>query len=114
MTGGDTWMVREVNPRPIAMKPAAPPAAEWRLQADARLKAHTVERKVGERWQRVAAFQINVGECQPTANPVDAPAATEQIPEVSTAPVTEAAPLAEPPTVQRKGPSRPPSLKKKP
>ena len=109
MTGGDTWMVREVSRRAPQMKLAPPPAAEWRLQADARLKAHLVERRVGERWQRVVAFQVQVGECKPSTNPVDAPPPAEQIPEVNTAPVAEG---REPVTVQRKGPSKPPSLKK--
>ncbi len=109
MTGGDTWMVREVSPRALVpLKPPPAPAAEWRLQADAKLKAHSVERKVGERWQRVAAFQIQVGECKPTVNPLDAPPIAEQIPEVNTAPVDNG-----PLTVQRKGPSKAPTLKKR-
>jgi hypothetical protein len=107
MTGGDSWMVREVSARPIPIKAPPPPAADWRLQADPKLKAHSVERKVGERWQRVAAFQIQVGECKPSVNPLEAPPETEQIPEVSSAPVP-----GEPVVVQRKGPSKPPSLKK--
>lgn len=108
MTGGDSWMVREVSSRPPKFKPPAPPAADWRLQADARLKAHSVERRVGERWERVAAFQIRVGECRPTANTIAEPAAPpEQIPEVSTKPVAP-----EPAVVPRRGPSKPPSLKK--
>ena len=110
MTGGDTWMVREVSPRPIAVKAATPPAADWRLQVDPKLKAHVVERRVGERWQRAAAFQVQVGECKPAANPLDAPPPSEQIPEVSTAPVEGGG--REPVTVPRKGPAKPPSLKK--
>jgi hypothetical protein len=106
MTGGDSWTVREVSNRPAPVKPPPPPAADWRFVADAKLKAHSVERKVGERWQRVATFAIQVGECRPTVNPVDAPAPAEQIPEVSnTAPVDNG-----PMVIQR--PSKPPTLKK--
>jgi hypothetical protein len=109
MTGGDTWMVREVSPRQMQIKSPAAPAAEWRLQADPKLKAHLVERKVGERWQRAAAFQIQVGECKPASNPLDAPPPSEQLPDVSTGPVEGA---RGPAVVPRKGPGKAPSLKK--
>ena len=109
MTGGDTWMVREVSSRPPKLKPAAGPAADWRLQADARLKAHSIERRVGERWERVATFQIKVGECKPTANATPEPeTAAEPIADVPTRPVAP-----EPAIVPRRGPSKPPSLKKR-
>ena len=107
MTGADSWMVREVNARPLQIKPPPPPAADWRLQADARTKAHGVERRVGERWERVASFQVQVGECKPSVNPLEAPPQTDQIPDVSTTPV-----VREPVVVPRRGPVKPPSLKK--
>ncbi len=108
MTGGDTWMVREVSSRPPAsIKAPPPPAAEWRLQADAKLKAHIVERKVGQRWHGVATFHVQVGECKPAVSPLNAPPVTEQIPEVDSAPVDNG-----PVVVQRKGPSKPPTLRK--
>ncbi len=108
MTGGDSWMVREVSRRPIQVKPPSAPAADWRLQADAKLKAHSLERRVGERWERVAAFQVKAGECKPTVNPLEAPPQSEPVPEVNTAPVPESGPIV----VPRRGPSKPPSLKK--
>lgn len=108
MTGGDSWMVREVTSRMPKLKAAPAPAAEWRLQADARLKAHSVERRVGERWERVATFQIKVGECKPTVTTLPDPAPpSEQIPDVTTAPVAP-----DPPVTPRRGPARPPTLKK--
>ena len=108
MTGGDSWMVREVSARPLTMKLPPAPAADWRLQADGKLKAHSVERRVGERWERVAAFMVQVGECKPRVNPLEAPPQGEPIPDVNTAPVPDSGPIVAP----RRGPSKPPSLKK--
>ena len=111
MTGGDSWMIREVSPRPLTIKPPSRPVTEWRLQADPKLKAHIVERKVGERWQRVAAFLVQIGECKPSVNPVNAPPPAEEIPDVNTTPVESASGPAV--VVPRKGPAKPPSLKKR-
>ena len=103
MTGGDSWMVREVSSRPLKIKPAPPPAADWRLQGDAKLKANVVERRVGERWERVAAFEVSAGICRPEAATLAEPPPVAEEP---------AAPPPGPAVAPRRGPSRPPTLKK--
>lgn len=102
MTGGDSWMVREVSARPLKIKPAAPPAADWRLQGDGKLKAHSVERRVGERWERVAAFEVSAGVCRPEATTLPEPPPVAE----------EPAPAPGPTVTPRRGPARPPTLKK--
>ncbi|MCC6538487.1 MAG: hypothetical protein IT162_13105 [Bryobacterales bacterium] len=103
MTGGDSWMVREVSARPLKIKAAAPPAADWRLQGDGKLKAHSVERRVGERWERVAAFDVSAGVCRPESTEL-----TEPPPAAAEEPAAAPGPAVAP----RRGQSRPPTLKK--
>lgn len=63
-TGGESWMIREVSHRPIraAQKLARAPEAGWRVRADA--STYRIEKRVGERWETVAAFVTRVGECR--------------------------------------------------
>jgi hypothetical protein len=63
-TGGESWMIREVSDRPIlaAQKLARAPEAGWRVRADA--TSYRIEKRVGERWETVAAFLTRVGECR--------------------------------------------------
>ena len=94
MTGGESWMVREVSDRPIRSGQAKirPPNPDWRLRADAATKSYRIEKRAGERWQTLAAFLIGIGECKE--------------PEVS---------LPEPPPQEEQPPEPPPpSIKKKP
>jgi photosystem II stability/assembly factor-like uncharacterized protein len=102
MTGGDSWMVREVSAKPMTVRGARPPgAAAWRIRADAKLGAHLVERRTGESWSRVSAFLVKAGECKPD----DAPLAEPLPPPEPTA----AAPGPKLPA----RPAAPPSLRKK-
>jgi hypothetical protein len=98
MTGGDTWMIRQVSPQPIALKGAraTEAATGWRLRADQRTKANVIERRQGSAHTAVATFLVKVADCKPTPD-----ALPEPPPEPAPAPVTA------PP----KGPSRPPTLK---
>lgn len=104
MTGGDTWMIREVSSKPLQLKGAKPlgPPADWRLRADSAAKAHFIEKRNGTRWQTVAVFQVQVGVCKPDL------AALPEPPPVVEAPAEPTGPSGTP----RRGPSRPPTLKK--
>lgn len=106
MTGGDSWMVRDVSSRPLTLKNARELASTgWRLQADSKQNSHLVQRKSGERWATVASFLVKVGECKPSDSAIpEPPPATE-----SAAPATAPGPSVAP----RRGPAGRPSLKKK-
>jgi len=62
--GGETWMLRQTNERPIQIKHAILGNADWRLRADAATKAYLVERRAAERWHTVAAFSVSIGPCK--------------------------------------------------
>lgn len=103
MTGGESWSVREVSDRPIALKQrAAPTASGTRLRTDAATRSYRVEKQTGERWHPVASFLVRVGECrEPEVVLAPEPPPT---PEVNP-PVPEPAP-------QPPAPKKPPSLRK--
>jgi len=63
-TGGESWMIREVSDRPIPAphKTARTPETGWRVRADA--TSYRIEKRMGERWETVAAFLTRVGECR--------------------------------------------------
>ncbi|MBK5294424.1 MAG: hypothetical protein JJE04_22435 [Acidobacteriia bacterium] len=67
MTGGESWMIREVSSKPLPLKGAREVVAnpDWRLRADSASKAHTIEQRDAGRWNKVAAFSVAVGECKP-------------------------------------------------
>jgi hypothetical protein len=66
MTGGESWSVREVSGRALRLKTArAPGNTDWRLEPDAKLKAHAVQKRTDGKWARVALFTVQVGECKP-------------------------------------------------
>ena len=82
MTGGASWMLREVADRPIPLKrlssESTPP---WRLRADAKTKSYVVERRDGAKWAAAASFLIDLDPCKP---PV--PATPEPLAEPEPAP----------------------------
>ena len=100
MTGGDSWMLRQVGQKVPALKRTRPPNADWRLRADGTIKAYRVEKRQGERWQTVASFLINAAECKPQERVLTEP------PQEPTAPAVEELRLGPP------GQKKPPSLKK--
>jgi hypothetical protein len=79
MTGGDSWMIREVSSRKLALKGSREVVAnlDWRLRADPKLKAHVIEHRDAGRWRTVAAFQVQVGECKPDLKPLAEPVAAD-------------------------------------
>src|SRR5579884_3446971 len=82
LNSGSSWMLREVNSRPITPKWQPRRNAEWRLRVDDKARTYELERRLGEGWRRVANFRTEVGECkapetkeasQPPADPAGAP-----------------------------------------
>jgi photosystem II stability/assembly factor-like uncharacterized protein len=67
MTGGDSWMVREVSTKPIPTKrPKGNTGnADWRLRVEAASKTHRIEHRVEGRWTLVASFAVAAGACKP-------------------------------------------------
>ncbi len=102
-TSGDSWMLRQVSPRPIPLKKTRLPNTELRVRADGPSKSFRIERRSGARWETVSAFLIQAGECRPAELKfVEPPPETEAAPVLDA--VTELAP---------RGRRPPPSLKKK-
>jgi photosystem II stability/assembly factor-like uncharacterized protein len=62
--GGATWALKEQTGKPLHVKGAPPPDAEWRVRVDAGTKAFLVERRQGERWAAQASFAVNIGFCR--------------------------------------------------
>jgi photosystem II stability/assembly factor-like uncharacterized protein len=62
--GGATWALKEQTGKPLHVKGAPPPDAEWRVRVDAGTKAFLVERRQGDRWASQASFAVNIGFCR--------------------------------------------------
>lgn len=78
MTGGETWMVREVSGKPLKLKRPRTANADWRVRADSGSKSFRIERRQGEKWATVAAFLIQVGECKPAELTLSPPPSPEE------------------------------------
>jgi hypothetical protein len=94
MTGGDSWMIREVSSKPLALKGAREVVAnpDWRLRADQPSHAHTIEHREAGRWRKIAAFSVNVGECKPDFELLTQPPGPLEAEGAPTAPATPARP----------------------
>lgn len=101
MTGGESWTVKEVSTKPLRLKNRKSPNPDWRLSADSATSAHRVEKRAGAKWEAIASFSIQAGQCKPT------PATLAEPPP----PVEAPKPAAPASTVRR--PSVPPSLQKR-
>jgi hypothetical protein len=101
MTGGESWMLREVNEKPIRLKRLAPAETDWRIRPDAGSKSFHIEKRQNEKWTPLARFLVPIGACKPME-----PAITEE----------PAAPVTQPSTAQTPvtPPRQPPSLKRRP
>jgi hypothetical protein len=62
---GETWTIRETSDRPLKLKPLPVAPSEWRARADGPTQSFHLERRQGERWVSVAAFEVKLGACQP-------------------------------------------------
>ncbi|MBM3740077.1 MAG: hypothetical protein FJW39_30340 [Acidobacteria bacterium] len=96
MTGGESWTVREVSGRALRLKSVKPSAnADWRLDADAKLKAHRIQKKEGAKWSTVVMFNVSVGECRPAPSVLSEPPPPPE-PKVQTPPAPVRRPTGRP------------------
>ena len=107
MTGGESWMLREVSSRPILEigRRAPQSATGWRLRPHAASDSYRIEKREGERWQPVASFLISISDCRPPEKPLAEPSAEPEQPVGET---PEAQPVPSP-----KQPIKPPALDRK-
>jgi hypothetical protein len=89
MTGGESWMLRETNDKPIRVKHVLIPNTDWRIHADAASKSFRVERRQGEKWNAIASFLVPIAACKPVEPPQTeaAPPAPEPAPAPAKPPV---------------------------
>lgn len=62
--GGEAWTIKEQSVKPLHVKGAPVPDADWRVRVDAATKSFLLERRQGERWTSHAAFAVNLGFCK--------------------------------------------------
>lgn len=74
MTGGDTWLPKQISSRPLTLKRTQLTAEErgWRLREDPKSKTIRIEQKT-DKWLPAAAFPIQAGECRPPEPKPSAP-----------------------------------------
>ena len=74
MTGGESWMLRETNDKPLRLKHVFIPNTDWRIRADGASKSFRVERRQGEKWATLASFLVPIAACKPVEPPAPAEA----------------------------------------
>ena len=62
--GGASWNIKDQNAKPLHVKGAPPPDADWRVRVDAATKAFRVEQRQGQTWASRASFAVNIGFCK--------------------------------------------------
>jgi len=62
--GGEVWSIKEQSAKPLHVKGAPPPDADWRVRVDPATKSFLVEHRQGERWTSQSAFAVNLGVCK--------------------------------------------------
>jgi hypothetical protein len=85
--GGETWMLRQTNEKPIQIKRAGSANADWRLRADRPSKAYRIEHRAGDAWRGIASFLVALGGCKPP--PPEAPPVEQTVPEKPGTPAQE-------------------------
>ena len=65
--GGASWTLKEESDSLPPLKDAPAPA-DWRVRADGPTRSYHIERRSGDRWNSLAAFAVNLGDCK-TAEP---------------------------------------------
>lgn len=65
--GGESWTIMEQSTKPLHVKGAPPPDADWRVRVDAATKSFLLEHRQGERWSAHASFAVNLGVCKVAA-----------------------------------------------
>jgi hypothetical protein len=62
--GGASWTIKEESAKLPPLK-GAPPPPGWRVGADGPTRSFLIERRSGDRWNRVAALPVDLGDCKP-------------------------------------------------
>jgi hypothetical protein len=62
--GGASWTIKEESGKLPRLKGTSPPPG-WRVSADGPTRSFRIERRSGDRWNRVAALAVDLGGCQP-------------------------------------------------
>jgi hypothetical protein len=77
MTGGESWMTRELLDQAPARAKTAPaastPAAEWRVRGEAATRTLRLERREAGKWTLASAFALRSGACKPDPAPSPQP-----------------------------------------
>lgn len=63
--GGNTWMIRQTSDRPLSIRASASANADLRVRPDAASQSFVIEKRQGERWNKVASFLVPIGDCKP-------------------------------------------------
>lgn len=66
---GESWNIVEANNQPIRLNNAVPPAATWRVQAEAKTQSFRLEHQEAGRWTAAASFAVNLGACKSQPEP---------------------------------------------
>jgi hypothetical protein len=65
-SGGDSWSLRQVSPKPVPLKRPRPQNPDWRIRPDARTKSFAIERRAADnKWQPISSFLVKAGDCRP-------------------------------------------------
>jgi hypothetical protein len=62
--GGASWTIKEESGKLPRLRDAPPPPG-WRVSADGPSRSFHIELRSGDRWNRVAALAVDVGNCKP-------------------------------------------------
>lgn len=63
--GGESWTIRESSAKPLRLRQAATPSADWRIRADRASSSFHLEHRQGASWMGVASFLVKIGVCKP-------------------------------------------------
>jgi hypothetical protein len=98
-TGGESWSIREISPKPIPWKQPDPGDPDVRIRTDAPTKSYRIERRQGGKWEMLSSFLVSAGPCKP-AEPIVTEATTEAAP-----PEAPPKPAVDPPIAPRRRPT---------
>lgn len=78
-TGGESWSIRQVDSRPVQFrKPSREPLV--RIVPDKTGKTNRIERREGNGWVVISAFDVSAGTCKPQLPPLAPPPEPEPPP----------------------------------
>ncbi len=63
-TGGESWSLEQTSQAPIAFRVRTGSESSIRLRPDAKIHGYHVEKRQGEKWEKVADFLVDAGSCK--------------------------------------------------